>query len=554
MKQHFFLLFLAIGSLLLANEAEGVAQPLKEVSQVVLPAINEPVGFSNSFEGYIPAREIHSPVEPHVELTMEECPSLLDWGLDVILDTSYIYDYDGDYDENTGWMWVAVAPMTDSVVRLYRSTDHGLHWFLVATMGHTPRSLYSQVGLVVGRGDSNWVHVFMRHSINNGDIYLFRWRFDLSAWSHHSVSADADTVDHFTVCRDYRSNYGLYCLHANENRGDVNAKFRRSFDYGKTWDSQGGYNIFDPHISFGPTRFLNLTFVTQGRNIVCYQINRQYGEAGYWMGAINVAFDTFNHYNPKVAQAFTTPDSIATCWLLYEYDWRNTGDMDVWYAVRSNAWGDTWQRGRSYATSSRMDEWAPDIKHYKSLGNIWVNACHIAVDSGYDDSSNVYRQWSDANNPTTWQGRVRVNDSATWAGYWFVGRAGPKVIYSPGAPVAGGGVLYCRAGIFFIPYGLYFDAPWIPTKILEHWQKKRELLRIYPNPTKGEVQISTLFGTEKIDIYNTSGQRIKSFTNPKARVLWNGRDENGQRVGSGAYLIKVKTKETETSEKLLILR
>lgn len=545
----FLFLFLSITTFLLAEKPTFSE---KVITEVIIPPINEPIGFSNSPEGYIPPREIACGVEAHGEICNEESPSHLNWGRDILIDTSYIYDYDADYDEETGWMWIVVAPFTDSVIRLYRSTDHGLNWARVYTFYHTPRSFYEKVGLVVGRGDSNYVYIFVRHSINNGDIYLFRVKFDLSAWTHYAVATGADTINDFSVCRDYRSNYGLYCVHANEERAGANSKLLRSFTFGRTWDSQGGYDVCDPHISFGATRFLNVTARRYNANEVFYQCNRSYGASGYWDPLISVSFDTFNHYNPKVASAFTTPDSLATTWVLYEHDWRNTGDMDIWYAVRSHAWGDTWQRTYGFSVSSWFDEWAPDIKHYKSLGNIWVNATHLAVDSGYDDSSNVYRQWSDANNPTTWQGRIRVNDSATWAGYWFVGTGGPKIIYSPGAPTSGGGVLYCRAGLFFIPYGLYFDAPWL-TGLAERKEGKLPM-RIAANPAKGKLRLYPSPETKDIRIYDATGKLIKSFPNPKGSILWNGRDEKGKMVSSGIYIIKVNTQEGEAAEKLLFLR
>jgi hypothetical protein len=367
------------------------------------------------------------------------------WGLDVPIDTSYILDFDGDYDEENGWMWVAVAPMMDSVVRVYRSTDHGLTWTNPYTFWHTTRSLYSKVGVVVGRGDSNYVYVFARHNGvgNSGDICLFRVKFDVSGWDHYWMTWDADTIDDFTVCRDYRSNYGLYCIHANEQRGGTNALFRRSLDYGRTWDSQTGGAMWNNHISAGATNYINLAFVqAESRNSVNYEANTNYGAPGYWGPVFNVSFDTFDHYRPKVAAAFTTPDSLATTWILYEYNWYNRGDLDVHYAIRSHAWADTWRSGFHLAWRGDFDEAAPDIKHYKSLGNPYVNAVYIAADSNWTDSVNTYLLWAHATNPSTWADTTRVNDDATFVGYWFAGGSEPKIIYSPGAPASGGGVLY----------------------------------------------------------------------------------------------------------------
>lgn len=463
-------------------------------------------------------------------------------------------------------MWVAVAPLTDSVIRVYRSTDHGLSWTLCYTFVHTPtRSLYWKVGVVVGRGDSNYVYIFARHKgVNNsGDICLFRTKFDLSYWDHYWVTWDADTIDDFSVCRDFRSNYNLYCCHANEQRGGVNCKFRRSTDFGRTWDGVNGYDMWDNHISAGATNYINLAFVSaETRNGVLYEANTNYGEPGSWGPSVYVSFDTFDHYRPKVAAAFTTPDREATTWVLYEYNWQNRGNFDVHYAIRSHTWADTWRTGFHLAWRSDFDERAPDIKNYKSLGNIWVNASYVAADSAWTDSVNVYKTWSSANAPSTWPDTTRVNDDGTFVGFWFAGGAEPRTIYSPGAPAPGGGLLYCRAYLWYIPYGLYFDAPWIGISERAYLPKSTKSVKIKPNPFhRTSVIHYSIPSLAEVDlkIFDITGQEVKSLINSKLMagnysITWDGTDNTKKRVSAGVYLLKLKVNNTESVEKLILTR
>uniref|UniRef100_A0A7V3ZWD9 T9SS type A sorting domain-containing protein n=1 Tax=candidate division WOR-3 bacterium TaxID=2052148 RepID=A0A7V3ZWD9_UNCW3 len=514
------------------------------------------VGFVNGFENYQPPKAVSSPVKINEIIVDQELNYPYDWGRDVLIDTSVLYDFDGDYDENTGQMWVVTAPRYDSVIRLYYSTDHGYHWTWARTISHTLKSLYKKVRIIVGRGDSNYIYIFGLHSgLNNtGDIFVLAYTFDLSRSVHNWVTWNNDTINDFAVAKDFRNNYWLYCVAANENRGGFNAKLFRSSDCGRTWDSQIGFDIGDPDIIFGTGPNLNFAFVRFSRDTLCYQRNNNYGAPGNWQTLAVLDGITDYKYCPKVSPAFTSPDSIATTWVLYELDWHNTGDLDIWYAVRSHAWGDTWRKRYLLAGSTRLDERVPDIEYYKSIGNIWVNASYIIYDSSYNETSYVYSRWSDANNPFNWHDTNKVNDSGTQVGTWFGPKTcGPKIVYSPGAPAPGGGVLYTRATTFYIPYRLYFDAPWFPSAIEKEKEYKSKILKIN---TLAKKAILFQFKTEikKAAIYNLEGRLVKSFNNQASSLLWNGKDDYGKDVPIGVYLIKFKTDKKEFTEKFIFLR
>jgi hypothetical protein len=156
------------------------------------------------------------------------------WSGDVLIDTGYIADFAVDWSLADGTMWLAAAPLLESIVNVYRSTDHGMSWQRVFWFTTSPLSIVKRVGLVFGEGESSFVNIFFWHPGDNGNIGLFRLKPDLSSWDAYWVAGGPDSITDFAVCRDYRNNYSLYCWAVVGNRGQT-APFLWSRDYGKTW-------------------------------------------------------------------------------------------------------------------------------------------------------------------------------------------------------------------------------------------------------------------------------------------------------------------------------
>jgi flagellar hook assembly protein FlgD len=90
--------------------------------------------------------------------------------------------------------------------------------------------------------------------------------------------------------------------------------------------------------------------------------------------------------------------------------------------------------------------------------------------------------------------------------------------------------------------------------------QKFELYQNYPNPFNPSTSISfdlaeDVFVTLKI--YNILGQEIRTLVNDfkpagKYTVVWDGKDNNGNAVGSGIYLYKINAgKFTKTMKMVL---
>ena len=89
-----------------------------------------------------------------------------------------------------------------------------------------------------------------------------------------------------------------------------------------------------------------------------------------------------------------------------------------------------------------------------------------------------------------------------------------------------------------------------------------KLLNNYPNPFNPETVISYSLAVAsilQIDIYNLKGQRVKTLINEykpagEYSVVWNGRDDNGQSVGSGIYFYKMETEDYSAVKRMVLMK
>ncbi len=95
-------------------------------------------------------------------------------------------------------------------------------------------------------------------------------------------------------------------------------------------------------------------------------------------------------------------------------------------------------------------------------------------------------------------------------------------------------------------------------KVPDHWH----LGQNYPNPFNSSC-IFEYYVPEKahltIAIYNLMGQRIKTIVDGEVnagihKVLWNGLDDNGKKVGSGIYIYKMRSREFSELKKMLLVQ
>jgi len=90
----------------------------------------------------------------------------------------------------------------------------------------------------------------------------------------------------------------------------------------------------------------------------------------------------------------------------------------------------------------------------------------------------------------------------------------------------------------------------------------------YPNPFSDEIKIKIRLketGRIKLDIYNTLGARVKKLLNRECpggtqEIVWNGKDEHGNLLSSGVYLLNMNYRKNNVKEekrqvlKILLVR
>ncbi|MDZ4724215.1 MAG: FlgD immunoglobulin-like domain containing protein [candidate division Zixibacteria bacterium] len=84
----------------------------------------------------------------------------------------------------------------------------------------------------------------------------------------------------------------------------------------------------------------------------------------------------------------------------------------------------------------------------------------------------------------------------------------------------------------------------------------------YPNPFNPETRIEYDLSqptTVQLDVLNILGQRVRQLVDERQSagrhsVIWDGRNNRGEQVGSGMYLYQLKTGESIASRKMVLLR
>ena len=107
-----------------------------------------------------------------------------------------------------------------------------------------------------------------------------------------------------------------------------------------------------------------------------------------------------------------------------------------------------------------------------------------------------------------------------------------------------------------------------PVNVVFRWKKKAvtgnslatKLENAYPNPFNPNTNIRYQLkdaGDVKIDIYNTRGQLVRSFSRTHDapgyyQINWDGRDSSGKSVSSGVYQYKMTSGKYSATKKMVL--
>jgi FlgD Ig-like domain len=474
------------------------------------------------------------------------------WGGDVPIYADDIWGF-GTAGDTNGTMWAAIGLRPDSVIRIFRSTDHGLTWNYVQWMTHG--SDFRKIEVVVGSGDSNYVYIFYIRRVADGDLWCFKLKTDLSVYNWYPVAVGPDTIDDFSVSLDYDDWYYLYCIYSNEHRTGDNSRITRSVDMGVTWETPISWgNAWDPCIAYGSGATVHVCWqYAENQSHISYQRNRSYGNPSEWTDYGQVIPDGDTVWNPVLTQSNTIPDTEAVVWCLYTHNYNNIGDWDVDYGYNTHGGAPGQWIQNNHLSWTTADEWFPDIRHYFVHPNTYVNACYNL--GGYSDSTVIYWRYANASSPTAWSDPVKVNDQRATT---QTDGANPKLVYSPHGPGTGSGVVFA----YFGPTGLYFDAGWIGIQEQSSKPKLSAVVESKPNPFQNNTLVKYTVPVRsrvEIRVFDITGRNVKTLVNKESpageySISWNGTDNTGKKQGAGIYLLKFKVNNSESVEKLILTR
>lgn len=472
---------------------------------------------------------------------------------DRLIFTGRVSALSADY-EMDGTMWAAFASQVDSTVWIYKSTDHGSHWAKVQQIWWPPKHIINKIELVVGSGDSGFVYVFENVPTNNGDLYVLRCAKDGSGLTGWAVLAGADSITDFTACRDYSpTSYWLYAVAHNGLEADSwpRSFLLRSVDWGKTWAvTDTILNRALPRMAFGAGSHGYMACVPNQaywKGYVATGFTNSWSSPGTWY-TTDFRPDTFRINDAAIAPAFTTPPESAAVWLAYTHNYNGTADWDIYSAYSPRPAGDTlitWT-GPTHVASTTSPEAYVDLKNYSSSGNGYVNLSYVKIDTT-NHHNNAWLGYSVNTAPTTW---TALSD--TWVnktGYTGFGfTAFPRIVYSPGGPGTGGGLIFPG---YTYPNNVngYFNAPWFSFAITSPAQPERPAatFRVAPSVARGPVRVSWNGSAIRLTITDVTGRIVRSIAAPAgSSFVWDGR------VPAGTYLVCLTTSNGTAAKPVVI--
>ena len=101
---------------------------------------------------------------------------------------------------------------------------------------------------------------------------------------------------------------------------------------------------------------------------------------------------------------------------------------------------------------------------------------------------------------------------------------------------------------------------------MDYLPEKFALKQNYPNPFNPETIIpyavpkSEKEGIEvTIELFNMKGQKVRDLVKGRKwpgeyTVVWDGRDANGTKVGNGIYIYRMRVRDFEASNKMILLK
>jgi M6 family metalloprotease-like protein len=197
---------------------------------------------------------------------------------------------------------------------------------------------------------------------------------------------------------------------------------------------------------------------------------------------------------------------------------------------------------------------------------VWrVNSRFAGEGNAYYDGSTIFDELylyrpngtvSTNGDPTTacfssGSGRTAINDGTNPSGFLYDGSPGGLDIYDIGA--TGDSICFTVA----FPTGVAGDRPGT-----QDLSKGLRFLSCGPNPARNSVNLDFLVerGSDmSLDIYRVNGQQVASIklgseVPGRHRYVWNLRDERGQKLAAGVYILQLVSAGERATGRLVIIK
>jgi len=436
-----------------------------------------------------------------------------------------------DYNYSNGDIYVACVPDSgvyfhpDSLgILLFRSTDHGETWDIIArdvyeTEGWTAK----EIDLVATRSDTVYVLFSWYYTDYEYDGLQIGKIYDSGGdWNIEWISPiiDATEIRSPKLVRDDFDDFYLYMAYLDITPDRDSLHILLSADRGYNWDALVHASTVsewqDQDICVADSSLYHLSTFQYSEN--------QTLQLSYWRDRGNpstckvknlLSVDTNDagqiHY-PRIGATTTEPDTTQLVYAFYSQEDSISGNHDLLYLFSQNG-GKVWDSIPDTLAQGSEARIFSDIRGYQAAPNKWMDITYCLTSS--NPSFENFWCWSSESDPTNWQETASVGTGTN--------RSIPELIYSPGAPGGGAGVVYNDS-----LGNLWFDAPWRESGIVEDIDKKDEI-RSQIILAGSSVEV----GSNGAIVYDVTGRKIVILNTSS----WNLTDSDGKKVKGGIYFI-----------------
>jgi photosystem II stability/assembly factor-like uncharacterized protein len=392
-------------------------------------------------------------------------------GADTLIKEGGYYAYAAD-NANNGDMYVGVLTTgiydVPANIDVFHSTDHGQSWSKWTFVVESDEAIYD-LDVLVGDFQQEAVHdnrIHIAYTTSGGRVMDMRINPANPDVRDQVEIADVGVyAKNVSLARDpgaMPSTFNVYIAWEYEESGDYRVRAARSTDNGANWTTTlTAPDRLMPHIDAGPGGHVYVAMLERNEGMDVH-LKRSTDSGQTWPTdtTLTGSDGALMHTSPVVGAS--TDPARPTVWVVYAYEYQSSAwgqSRDLRFAYSADG-GGTWTKHRILSADDGVDEWLPDIAGYRTAPNQWMNLAY-----NYDPFSTtgyprkVIWRWASGSVPANWSPQRIINDYAAAAPY----ADPPAVVYSPGVPLTGSGVVYGGAN----RNNLYFSAPWLTTTALK---------------------------------------------------------------------------------------